>query len=336
MVSACTIVARNYAGRASILAESFFATNPDGEFTVLVIDDEDGSDDVPGPRTTTKRLRDIGLGRRDIGRLAAIYDVTEMATAVKPPFLRQLLAEGRDHVLYLDPDIKVYDSLADIAQLARERGIVLTPHMLSPLPSDGRRITDAHILSSGIYNLGFIAVGRGTETFIDWWWSKTRREALVDPDHMMFTDQRWIDYAPGFFDPWVLKDPACNVAYWNLHERELTWDGHRYRVNGEPLKFFHFSGFDADEPHLLSKHQGDNPRILLSERPGLRRICTEYQRDLDGARRPQAYGWATLPSGLGSTSGCAVSIAAGSTRSRRGSPRSRQARSTAKARSSTG
>ena len=73
--------------------------------------------------------------------------------------MRHLLAQGADHVLYLDPDIKRLRPLDTAAQLAREHSLVLTPHLTAPLPKDGRRVDDFHILSSGVYNLGFIAVG---------------------------------------------------------------------------------------------------------------------------------------------------------------------------------
>src|SRR5262249_2673316 len=248
------------------------------------------------------RLSDIGLDRAEIGRLAAIYDVTELATAVKPPFLRHLLSAGASDVVYLDPDIKLYGSLEHVSDLARRHGIVLTPHMISSTPEDGRRVDDFYILAAGIYNLGFIAVGAGAKEVIDWWWQKTRRQARIDPTRMMFTDQRWMDFAPSFFDHFILKDPTYNVAYWNLHERELTWTGDGYLVNGKPLTFFHFSGFDRKKPYLLSKHQGDRPRILLSERPTVARICRDYLSNLEecgplpGADVP--YEWHTLPSGL--------------------------------------
>ena len=93
---------------------------------------------------------------------------------------------------------------------------------------------------------------------------------------MMFTDQRWVDFVPSFFEHHILKDPTYNVAYWNLHARTLTWDGRRYLVDGAPLRFFHFSGFDFRKPWLLSRHQGERPRILLSEHPALAQICREY------------------------------------------------------------
>jgi glycosyltransferase involved in cell wall biosynthesis/SAM-dependent methyltransferase len=304
MICACTIIASNYLAFARVLADSFFAHHAGASFTVLLVDDEQRELEVADPCIDWRRLRDIGLDRREIHRLAGIYDVTELSTAVKPLLLRQLLEEGRSEVIYLDPDIRVYDSLADVTSLARQFGIVLTPHTMDPLPKDGRQVDDLFILAAGVYNLGFIAVGADSRPFLDWWWQSTRREALVDVKRMMFTDQRWIDFAPSLFHPHILKDPGCNVAYWNLHARNVTRDGDQYFVNGVPLRFFHFSGFEVQQPWLLSRHQGERPRVLLSERPVLARICQEYacclqQAGLRGdVPTPRRYGWRAAAAGF--------------------------------------
>ena len=302
MVSVCTIVARNYLSHARILAKSFFAHHREGSFTTLIIDDEGRAVDDSAEPFRCLRLADIGLPREEIDRLVAFYDVTELATAVKPPLLTLLLSAGASDVIYLDPDIKVYGSLEHASECARKHGIVLTPHMVGAMPRDDRRVDEFHILAAGVYNLGFIAVGNSARPFIDWWWERTQRDARIDPARMMFTDQRWIDFAPSLFEHYILKDPTYNVAYWNLHERDVQWHDTRYLVNGRPLTFFHFSGFDGKRPYLLSKHQGDRPRILLSERQGVARICREYLDDLRSAGLSTtsglAYGWETLPSGL--------------------------------------
>ena len=305
MVNACTIIARNYLAFAKVLADSFLAHHPNGSFTVLVIDDERRSLTPDKGPIDWRRLGDIGLDEREIHRLAGIYDVTELATAVKPVLLRRLLDEGRDHVVFLDPDTRVYASLADLIPLARKHGIVLTPHTTHPYPRDERRIDGFFVLAAGVYNLGFVAVGSDARPFLDWWWQLTRRDALVDVARMMFTDQRWVDFVPCLFEPFIQKDAGYNVAYWNLHGRDLSIDASGYRVNNStPLRFFHFSGFDIKTPWLLSKHQGDRPRVLLSDRPGLARICREYAASLreagvDADGLP--YGWSTLPSGLAMT-----------------------------------
>lgn len=302
MLNACTIIACNYLPFATVLANSFFEHHPDGKFSVLLVDDEQRAFAPADTRVSWLRLADIGFDLAEIRRLAGIYDVTELATAVKPMLLQHLLDAGASTILYLDPDIRVYESLQPIADLAAEHGIVLTPHTMQPYPSDERQIDSFFVLAAGVYNLGFVAVGPKGRPFLEWWWRQTKREALIDVTKMMFTDQRWVDFVPSLFEHYILKDPGYNVAYWNLHGREVTRVGDRYLINGLPLRFFHFSGFDARKPWLLSKHQGERPRVLLSDRPALARLCREFLIELEAAgirdtNRPP-YGWDTLPSGL--------------------------------------
>ena len=122
---------------ARVLADSFFAHHPGRAFTVLIVDDEGRQFDDRQEPFTWLRLRDIGLEPEEIRRLAGIYDVTELATAVKPLLLRRLL-EDQSHIVYLDPDIRIYGSLS-------QRRSWRTRHRAdaaydAPLPRDGRRI----------------------------------------------------------------------------------------------------------------------------------------------------------------------------------------------------
>jgi glycosyltransferase involved in cell wall biosynthesis len=265
-----------------VLAASFKQHHPGGRFSVLVIDD------LLAPRQDFGRdlyevvqLRDIGLPLDEIRRMAMIYDVTEFSTAVKPSLLRHLLETGSPEVMYLDPDIEIFTPLDDIFALAREHSIVLTPHTTHAYPRDGLRLDESDIMGAGLYNLGFLALGSDSMDFLDWWAERLRRECIVDPGRMRFTDQRWIDFVPSLYKHYILKDPGCNVAYWNLHGRKVVWTGDHYEVNGEPLRFYHFSGYDPRAPHLISKHMGNRPRSLLSEEPGVARLCAEYARKLE-------------------------------------------------------
>ena len=328
-VHACTIIARNYLPFARVLARSFAAHHPDGRFGVLVIDDVDGTV-VGGPGGEpfdVFHIDDLGQDVDELYRMASMYDVTELATALKPWFLEALLRMGAPSVLYIDPDILIARPLDRLARLAEERGIVLTPHLTRPMTRDGRMATELSILASGAYNLGFIGVGHAAlaelappiteairkrtayatirpdevehvaapfggasaaaahlhmgetaiDPFLEYWKQRLVRECVTDPQGMLFVDQRWIDFVPGIYDVAIVRDPTCNVAYWNLDRRDLRWDGSSYVVDGDPLTFFHFSGFSPDRPQVLSKHQGCSPRVLLSERPDVRRICDEYR-----------------------------------------------------------
>jgi hypothetical protein len=302
-VRACTIIARNYLPFARVLATSFVSHHPTSRFTALLIDDVERRVDREREPFEVLHLDELITDTQERHRLALLYDVTELATAVKPLLLRHLLSAGNGQVLYLDPDIWVFAPLDDVAALAEEHSIVLTPHTTEPMRRDGLKPSEADILAAGVYNLGFLALGPGSEPFIEWWWERLRRDCVIDHQRMLFTDQRWIDFVPGYFRHHVLRDPTMNVAYWNVDRGELLWTGERYEVGGRPLRFFHFSGFTPAQGYLLSRHQGHLPRVLLSERPGVAHICAAYTRRLQEggwgtAAVDTSYGWSTLPNGM--------------------------------------
>jgi glycosyltransferase involved in cell wall biosynthesis/SAM-dependent methyltransferase len=300
-VNICTIIARNYLAQARVLTRSFKRIHPDGNCTVLVIDDPAGYIDPAAEQFELLTIHDIGLP--DAERMAAFYDVMELSTAVKPWLLRTLLARpGVDSVSYLDPDIQVFSSLAKIEEEAIRHGIVLTPHFTAPLPRDGRQPSEEDILIAGTYNLGFIGLGAGktADALLDWWSERLENECLNDPANGHFVDQRWIDLAPGFWpDLFLLRETAYNIAYWNLPTRSLEIDGDDYKVDGEQLRFFHFSGYDPRRPRELSKHQD---RIKMPAHPKLIKICDEYGALLRECGYEEAavwpYGWAETAGGL--------------------------------------
>ena len=285
--TACTIVARNYLPAARVLAESYLRHHPGSHFVVAVIDGDrpypDGAA-MPGARLLGPDA--LGIDRETFLRMATAYTVMELATAVKP-FLLRTLRSSSDVVVYLDPDIEVYSALHGVIALAAEHGIVLTPHNLEPMPRDGKEPDEAVIMGTGVFNLGFVAVGPGSEPFLDFWAQRLERDAVVAPEQQLFTDQRWVDCVPGLFGHHVARDPGLNVAYWNAWERPLSRDADAtMRAAGEPLRFVHFSGYRPERPWLLSSHCARDPRVLLSDYPMLRELC-------DG------YGWALRAAGYG-------------------------------------
>ncbi|HEY5943482.1 MAG TPA: methyltransferase domain-containing protein [Solirubrobacterales bacterium] len=298
----CTIIARNYAAHARVLATSFRQIHPEGTCSVLVIDDPTG---FLNPAEEPFELLTIDqIGLPDPEQMAASYDVMELSTAVKPWLLKTLLARpGVDSVMYLDPDIKVFAPLDEIVERATRHDVVLTPHFTAPLPRDGRKPSEEDILIAGSYNLGFIGLGAGQTAgeLLDWWAERLEKHCLNEPEEGRFVDQRWIDLAPGLWPGIdVIRDTTFNIAYWNLPTRQLDDDGEGgYLVDGRPLRFFHFSGFDPRRRTELSKHQN---RVDVTANPALTRICGEYADQLLAQDFEQAnawpYGWNELPDGL--------------------------------------
>ena len=302
----CSIIAKNYVAHARVLAESFLEHHPEQTCYVLLIDDTEGY--IEAASEPFELVTPAQLDIDDYEHMAAIYDVLELSTAVKPWLLRHLLEErGLERIAYLDPDIRVYDRLDEVDRLTREHGLVLTPHITSPLPRDGKRPSEADILISGTYNLGFISLERGAaaDGLLDWWSERLRTDCVVAPDAGYFVDQRWMDFVHGVMpDFYVLRDPAYNVAYWNLHGRDLTYHKGRYYVDGRPLRFFHFSGFDPDHRKRLSKHQ---TRIDIRRGSALARACNAYAEELlaNGYKRAKnwPYSYGVLPNGVKLDSG---------------------------------
>lgn len=298
-----TIIARNYLAHARVLAASLARHNPATRLRVVVLDDRERAL-PPEPAFDILHPDELPFDRpSDFHTMAATYDVTELATAVKPWAFAHLFARGASVAIYLDPDIEVFDALGPVESLAGTHGMVLTPHVTEPLPRDGKRPDDRDLLIAGIYNLGFLALSAGgARGFLPWWRERLRRDCLNDPARGLFVDQRWIDFAPALFQPAILKDPGYNVAYWNLAHRVLSRAGDRILVNGRPLRFLHYSGFSPQTPHLLSKHQHASPRVRLSESPLLASLCGGYADALRNAGFAECealpYGFATTASGL--------------------------------------
>jgi glycosyltransferase involved in cell wall biosynthesis len=278
-MDAITICAANYLPFAEVLGNSFLDHNPNSTFSVLVVD---AKKVTYAKNEKFKYLApvDLEIPVNVFENMAFYYNVTELATALKPSALKSLFKSGSTKVAYLDPDIQVFGELTELENALNESPIVLTPHTLTPIPRDGLRPSEADIMGSGTFNLGFIALSKSDVAFelLDWWEERLRFDSISDPEEMLFTDQRWIDLVPSYFPIHVLRDSSYNVAYWNLQERELSKNGDTFTVNNQGLKFFHFSGYRPDRPWILSKYVADNPRIVLSGNKVLIELCENYSK----------------------------------------------------------
>jgi glycosyltransferase involved in cell wall biosynthesis len=277
-VAVCTIIAKNYLPFARILMSSIREHNPEVLRIVILVDQVDKYFDP------AKEDFDIILSEQlEIPKSHWFhfkYSLLELSTAVKPYALDFLFhAYGLQKLIYLDPDIKVYDSLGLLFRELDRHCILLTPHLTGIL-EDELRPSELDILRAGVYNLGFIGLSAGQSTFpfLKWWQQKLYDHCVVDLARGLFVDQRWMDLAPGLFPGvGIIREPGYNVAYWNLGHRRVEKCGDAFTVNGNPLYFFHFSGFDPDDPELLSKHQN---RHRLSNLGDGRGLVLQYREEL--------------------------------------------------------
>lgn len=274
-----TIVARNYLAYAYVLGDSIKRYHPDADFSIFLMDD------LTGAYAAEARAKGFGvvtpeqIALPNYRQFVFKYNVTEASTGVKPFVMKALLDGGAAKVIYLDPDILCFRSLAEVIDALDNGSIVLTPHSTSPI-SNEYFPDDYLFLSSGVYNLGFIAVRDSaiTRQFLDWWCERLLESCLELMEKNLFVDQKWIDLVPAYFEEVViLKSLAYNIAYWNLHERRIEQrDGTLYVApSGDQVAFIHFSGMVVDSNEQISKYGPRNPftrikkRYSLEDRPDL-------------------------------------------------------------------
>jgi hypothetical protein len=272
--AACTIISLNYLPYARVLCNSFLCHHPGWKFYVLLVDRLPKDIDLSHEAFEMVLVEELGIP--NFQSLAFKYDILELNTNVKPTFLKALLARGIDQLVYLDPDIFVYRRLDSVLDAMTDHAIVITPHAFSPISDDVQ--SEVILLMGGVFNLGFVAVTKCAETerFLSWWEQRCFDFAYNEPRKGMFVDQKWINLVPCFFDSVkILKSPGCNMAFWNLHERELSQEGGAWVVNRtSPLEFFHFSGIAVDAGEKLSRRK---ERFTLANRPDLRTIYKDYR-----------------------------------------------------------
>lgn len=184
------------------------------------------------------------------------HSVVEMCTAVKGVSFQEIFNRYNncEQVIFFDPDIAIFSPLDELLANFKNHSILLTPHQLEPEKSKDIVIdNEICFLRHGVFNLGFLGVKNSSEgkRFLDWWANRCLNFCYDDTPNALFTDQRWIDLVPTFFtEVGILRNPAYNVANWNLTNREITGSLETgIFVNNKPLCFYHFSSSQSIMPN---------------------------------------------------------------------------------------
>lgn len=285
-----TSITSNYLPKAHVLARSIKRFHPAAIFHLVCLDGVDG---VPiedrAIFDTVWTLNDLPIP--NVRAWTFQHNVVECCTAIKGLAAQELLRrQGADRIYYFDPDIVVLAPLDELESLLDRYSYLLTPHLTEP-ETDLQGILDNEIcaLQHGIFNLGFLAV-RATEQgrrFLDWWSARLLRFCHDDIPRGLFTDQRWIDLAPGFFpDVGVIRAPQCNVATWNLTHRKAHGRApYEIQIDGRPLVFFHFSGLDSGAQEVMLARYGRESPVLIALRQWYLAECERAGQARHGRRR---------------------------------------------------
>lgn len=254
-----TSICANYVHKARTLAKSVKENIPDATFVVCLIERE------VLPQVEYPYFDKIILAKDawegNFNRFIFKHAIVEASTAVKGQFFRYLYNAFPEEqkFVYLDPDIYVYSDFTELKSLLDTRPIVLCPHLLEPGNIDMELSSTAH----GVYNLGFLGVNRSEEAqkFINWWAERLYLFCYDDIANGIFTDQKWIDLAPCFFDVEIFKHRGYDFAPWSLLNCDMTEENGNFYVKGDPLRFIHFSGYGQSAEKCMRDWlpKGDHP-----------------------------------------------------------------------------
>lgn len=287
---AFTSVNAGYLPKARVLASTLKRFHPEVEFHLVLAESRAPLPLlVSDPFDKVVDLRDLGL-ESDRSWLFQ-HSVVEMCTALKGVYLKRLLQDREiEAALYFDPDIAVLGPLAPVFEGLERGSVVLAPHQLGP-DQEVEAIIDNEVcaLRHGVFNLGFLGV-RNDPTGValaDWWDARLSAFCHIDYSRGLFTDQRWFDLVPALFDGVViLRHPGLDVATWNLSRRRLEGTApFAVLVDGEPLSFFHFSGFDSGAQLVMAIKYGRDMPVVFALRTWYIRACRQAGQGRRWGRR---------------------------------------------------
>ena len=287
-----TSICMNYLPKALILGESLKKYNSNIKFFIILLEREipkEVTDDMY--KIIDKIILAKDLGFEDFDKFIFKHSIVEASTSVKGQALVYLLENVSHKVLYIDPDIKIYNSLDILKNWLDEHDIILTPHLTIPEENEiDISRNELCAMRTGIYNLGFLGVNDKPEglRFAKWWRDRLHLYCYDDIPRGIFTDQRWIDLAVVYFDCYIIKNLGCNMGPWNFSTRKLSRKNDKLMVNDkDELVFFHFSGFDSGSNLIVfNEYVKDKDAVEFELR-------NEYLADLDRMQQQKLgkYGW---------------------------------------------
>ena len=282
-ISMAMVATRNYLPFARVLASSFSEFHPEIPVRLLLVDGGE-ADRNSLPDVTIDLLPDLGLDHAYW--YATKFNATQFANAIKPVYLTYL-GHFAERLIYFDTDVAVFARVDVLLTALETHDVVAIPHTYAPFDKPERywvHPTTADIFNSGLINAGCFAIRPSNCTeFLAFWERSNLGPGTFYNQAGGQTDQQYFNWAPLMVDRFLmLKDRAYNVAYWNLHERglrstALDGDAQGWTVDGHPLVFFHFSGYNPRDTLALSRHDG---RYVVYNMPAVADILAWYSEQL--------------------------------------------------------
>lgn len=174
------------------------------------------------------------------------YNTLERICSLRAKVVLNSFERGYQGVIFLGAKVKFFKQPRELVMpLYDGYNAVVTPHILEPLPEDGKFPSNASLSFTGHISTDVVSFKNSPEMikFLEWQ-DKIMKTQCRTTTHT-YLDQSWLNFLPFFVnDVKILKDPGYNIAYWNVGQRNL-----------DDVVCFQYSGLDLNNPERISNHQ---------------------------------------------------------------------------------
>lgn len=282
-----TIVAKNYIGLAQLLEKSIKTHNSNLAFNIVVADELDGGD---FPTNVVCAHDSFGIDGAKWREMSFKYNLTEFCTAIKPAAFQYFFSKGYDKVIYLDPDIFVFNSFAGIIEDLDKYNVILTPHVAGMHINYVGEHDEGDILSEGNYNLGFCALSKSERVLkmLEWWHTRLKDRCFSYKGFPYCYDQKWMVLLTNYFNHdeiLISRNLGYNLAPWNYFEREVYKKGDSYFVKFRnddpevveyPVTFVHFAGYKYSD---LVQGKINRVRLAINQYEDIDQLVSVYMTE---------------------------------------------------------
>ena len=168
-----------------------------------------------------------------------------------------------DKVIFCGAKLKFFSQPRELHRLLHDGyNAVVTPHIMEPLPEDGKFPSNEQVSFTGHISTDLVGFNHTTDIIKFLTWQDEIMKTKCATSSKTYLDQSWLNFLPFFVDNVkILKDVSYNVAYWNYQQRYLTKNYflNKWLVSDRntlsDLVCFQFSGLDLNHPETISTHQ---------------------------------------------------------------------------------
>ncbi len=284
----CTISTYSHLYKVYALADSLSEQGSDFLLHVLVTDSDAAPEYSNCRFWKLKDLQRLPLAQRIMAKYKT--DSDKLRWSMKPVFMKFLLEQEANKLLYIDNDQFFYSDYSFLFDLLQQYSFLLTPHYYKHSPAVEQNWLEASY-KVGLYNAGFIGANREGVKSLQWWAECCEYRCEKNSFRGLFDDQRYLDLIPVMNEnAHVVRHKGCNVAGWNSQWCTRDMVANELRIDGTfPVVFVHFNLFTIRQivegrdnallplyrqyETVLRKHKPTlSDKELYSPQPGLEKL----------------------------------------------------------------